>query len=81
MFSDDKALFAVADSNRDGYLDAKEFLSFTHPEEDPKMLPVVYQQTLDSKDTNKDGEIDFKEFIGDRGKNQTHTKILHKLVL
>lgn len=67
MLADDKALFTAADTNGDGYLDAVEFISFTHPEEDPKMLPVVLQQTLDSKDTNKDGEIDFKEFIGDRG--------------
>jgi Ca2+-binding EF-hand superfamily protein len=67
MLSDDKALFTAADANKDGYLDAVEFVSFTHPEEDPLMLPIVYKQTLDSKDTNGDGEIDFKEFIGDRG--------------
>lgn len=45
MLADDKMLFAAADANKDGYLDAVEFVSFTHPEEDPKMLPIVYQQS------------------------------------
>lgn len=68
MLKDDKALFHAADKNKDGYLDEKEHLAFTHPEEDPDMLPVIYQQTLDDKDKNGDGLIDFKEFIGERGK-------------
>lgn len=68
MLSDDKALFAAADRNRDGHLDKKEIVSFTHPEEDPTMLPVIYEQTLNEKDSNNDGYIDFKEFIGERGK-------------
>jgi len=67
MLSDDRALFAAADKNRDGYLDSKEFVSFTHPEEDSEMSPVIVQQTLDGKDINKDGNLDFKEFVGDRG--------------
>jgi Ca2+-binding EF-hand superfamily protein len=67
MLVDDKALFAAADKNGDGYLDVKEYLPFTHPEEDPTMLPIVYRQTLDDKDKNGDGQIDFAEFIGDRG--------------
>jgi hypothetical protein len=38
MLEEDKILFHAADVNGDGKLDAKEFLSFSHPEEDPKML-------------------------------------------
>ncbi|CAG7729299.1 unnamed protein product [Allacma fusca] len=70
MLRDDKALFHAADKNKDGYLDEKEHLAFTHPEEDPDMLPVVYQQTLVDKDKNGDGYIDFQEYIGDRGKEK-----------
>lgn len=68
MLSDDKGIFSAADKNRDGYLDRKEILSFTHPEEDPTMLPIIYEQTLKEKDGNGDGYLDFKEYIGDRGK-------------
>lgn len=48
-------------------MDDKEFLAFTHPEENPDMLPIILQQTLDEKDVNKDGLIDFQEYIGDSG--------------
>jgi Ca2+-binding EF-hand superfamily protein len=67
MMADDKGLFQAADKNNDGVLDQKEYVSFSHPEEDPSMLPIVYQQTLVSKDTDGDGQISFKEYIGDRG--------------
>ena len=30
--ADDKALFAAADKDNNGYLDQKEYLSFTHPD-------------------------------------------------
>ncbi|ODM95807.1 Reticulocalbin-2 [Orchesella cincta] len=70
MLSDDKALYNAADKNRDGHLDRKEILSFTHPEEDPDMLPIIYQQTLKERDFNGDGLLDFKEYIGDRGKDK-----------
>lgn len=66
--SEDKNLFKAADRNGDGVLTKEEFLSFTHPEEDPKMMPVVVEHTLEEKDTNKDGHIDFQEFIGEQGK-------------
>ena len=69
LMKNDKELFHTADLNKDGQLDAKEFLSFTHPEEAPHMLQVILKQTLEEKDTNKDGYVDFQEYIGDRGKN------------
>jgi len=69
MLRDDKAMFTAADKNHDGLLDANEFISFTHPEEDEEMLPIIYEQTLAEKDKNGDKLIDFKEYIGDRGKN------------
>jgi Ca2+-binding EF-hand superfamily protein len=68
MMADDKALFLAADKNNDGFLDQKEYVSFSHPEEDQSMLPIIYQQTLAAKDTDGDGQINFKEYIGDRGK-------------
>ena len=37
MMEEDKILFNAADVNGDGKLDVVEFLSFSHPEEDPKM--------------------------------------------
>jgi len=38
MYEEDRILFGAADVNNDGRLDSKEFLSFSHPEEDPKMI-------------------------------------------
>lgn len=67
LLKEDRQLFNAADENLDGRLDEKEFLAFTHPEEDPKMLPIILQQTLDEKDTDKDGAINFQEFVGDKG--------------
>ena len=69
LLKEDRQLFTAADVNIDGKLDAKEFLSFTHPEEDPKMLNILLEQTLAEKDTDKDGAISFQEFIGDKGCN------------
>ncbi len=44
MMQEDKMLFAAADKDSDGKLTKQEFLSFTHPEEDPAMHDVVIQQ-------------------------------------
>jgi len=78
MLADDKALFLGADRNKDGYLDMKEYLHFTHPEEEPDMLPIVLKQTLDDKDKNHDGQIDFKEYVGDRGKEKTQEWLIEE---
>ena len=54
MMEEDKILFDGADVNGDGKLDAVEFLSFSHPEEDPKMVapgklkPIIFLNTNDS---------------------------------
>ncbi len=71
MLQEDKMLFAAADRNGDGRLSTTEFLSFTHPEEDPAMHDTVLAQVLKMKDTDEDGLVDFQEFIGDRGRNQS----------
>ena len=36
----------AADVSGDGSLDVKEFLSFSHPEEDPAMRPHVLAQVI-----------------------------------
>ena len=36
----------AADISGDGSLDVKEFLSFSHPEEDPAMRPHVLAQVI-----------------------------------
>ncbi|XP_014287225.1 reticulocalbin-2 [Halyomorpha halys] len=69
MLKQDKVMFEAADVNKDGFLDKKEFISFSHPEEAPEMLPHILRNTLDEKDSNHDGVIDFQEFIGDKGRD------------
>ena len=70
MVKDDKTLFDAADKNKNGYLDPSEFITFTHPEEDPDVLDILLNQTLEDKDINKDGYLDFQEFIGDRSQDK-----------
>lgn len=71
MMEEDRILFQAADKNADNQLTAKEFLSFSHPEDDPSMHQVVLQQVLNDKDKNRDGRINFQEYIGDRGQDQS----------
>jgi len=73
LMSEDKNLFTAADRDGDGALQRSEFLSFTHPEEDPRMVPVVVDHSLLEKDVNKDGFIDFQEFIGEQGQDKDQT--------
>jgi len=49
--------FRASDGNGDGILSEKEFLSFSHPEEDPSMFDVVLQQALKQRDI--DGQETF----------------------
>lgn len=68
LIHDDKQTFEAADINKDGYLDSEEFKAYTHPEETPRMFPLLLRQALDDKDRDKDGSISFQEFIGNRAK-------------
>merc|ERR1719471_691907 len=70
LMEEDRFLFMAADVSGDGSLDVKEFLSFSHPEEDPAMRPHVLAQVLKEKDTDKDGELSFQEYVGDRGQGK-----------
>ncbi|KAJ8960979.1 hypothetical protein NQ318_020283 [Aromia moschata] len=67
LIEDDKAMWKAADTNGDGQLDSQEWVSFSHPEEHPNMLPLILEQTLKEKDKDGDGSISFQEYIGDRG--------------
>merc|ERR1712203_477364 len=71
MMEEDKVLFFAADVNGDKKLDRKEYVAFSHPEDNPHIMrtPVI-QSVMKSKDKNNDGKLEFQEFIGDRGKDQ-----------
>lgn len=70
LISYDRHTFKAADANDDGVLDTEEFKAYTHPEETPRMFPLLMNQALKEKDMNKDGLINFQEFIGDRAKSE-----------
>lgn len=70
LIQSDKEMFDAADLNKDSYLDAEEFRAYTHPEETPRMFPLLLKQALEDKDTDKDGYINFQEFVNDRAKSK-----------
>ncbi|XP_077274792.1 reticulocalbin-2 isoform X1 [Temnothorax americanus] len=70
LIQDDKQTFEAADLNQDGYLDGEEFEAYTHPEETPRMFPLLLKQALADKDVDGDGYVSFQEFIGDRAKSK-----------
>ncbi|CAH0557689.1 unnamed protein product [Brassicogethes aeneus] len=72
LIEDDKALWKAADADGDGSLSKNEWLSFSHPEEHPAMLPVILKQTLRDKDKDGDEAVSFQEFVGERA--QEHDK-------
>ncbi|XP_017767396.1 PREDICTED: reticulocalbin-2 [Eufriesea mexicana] len=76
LITDDKETFEAADINNDGYLEPEEFKAYTHPEETPRMFPLLLKQALDDKDTDKDGYISFQEFIGNRAKAEDKSWLL-----
>ncbi|XP_066260085.1 reticulocalbin-2 [Euwallacea similis] len=67
LISEDKEMWEAADRDHDGLLNSTEFQAFSNPEEDPDMVMLVLNQTLNNKDTDKDGSISFQEYIGERG--------------
>ncbi|KAG5881571.1 hypothetical protein JTB14_035015 [Gonioctena quinquepunctata] len=80
LIEDDKIMWKAADTNGDGLLDSVEWVSFTHPEEHPNMLPIILGQTLRDHDKNDDGFIDFQEYIGDRGSSLDKEALLTEKV-
>ncbi|XP_030027423.1 reticulocalbin-2 isoform X2 [Manduca sexta] len=70
LLQEEKAMWAAADKDGDGILDAREFEVFSNPEEHAVMHPFLVNQTLREKDANKDGVVDFEEYIGERGSQQ-----------
>eukprot|EP00095_Tigriopus_kingsejongensis_P008000 snap_masked-scaffold269_size230758-processed-gene-1.6 protein:Tk08000 transcript:snap_masked-scaffold269_size230758-processed-gene-1.6-mRNA-1 annotation:"Reticulocalbin-2" len=76
MMAEDQILFEAADRNGDGQLNPTEFLSFTHPEDNPAMHEVVVSRVLRDKDQDGDGTVDFQEYMGDRGRDQSKDWLL-----
>lgn len=70
LVSDDKATFQLADLNGDGYLDSEEFKAYSHPEETPRMFPLLLEQSLEEKDLDKDKFISFQEYLGNRARDE-----------
>ena len=68
----------AADVNGDKKLDRKEYVAFSHPEDNPHIMrtPVI-QSVMKSKDKNHDGKLEFQEFIGDRGKDQDKVRMIN----
>lgn len=76
MFAEDRAMFDMADVDKNKMLDREEFVMFISPEEHPIMLPLLLNQTLMEKDRNGDGVISFQEFLGDSGKDHDKSWLL-----
>ncbi|KAA0203349.1 hypothetical protein HAZT_HAZT009067 [Hyalella azteca] len=67
MVREDRELFDAADANQDGSLDQEEFLAFSHPEDNPTMVPILVRQAMSEKDKNKDGRLSFAEYVTSLG--------------
>lgn len=65
----DRAMWLVADQNRDDLLEGDEWVAFSHPEEHQRMFQVILSQTLKQKDLDNDESISFQEYIGDNAKS------------
>lgn len=63
MMKEDKDLFEGADADSDGKLSEEEFVAFSHPEEDEKMIPIIIEHTMAAKDEDKDGLLSFSEYV------------------
>lgn len=73
-------MWKAADSNGDNMLDSEEWILFSHPEEHPKMLPVILEQTLKDKDKDGDSTINFQEYVGDKGTEYSKETLLEMKV-
>ncbi|GFR92796.1 calumenin-B, partial [Elysia marginata] len=65
LIQDDEARFNVADQNKDGSLDAAEYMAFFQPYDFPHMFEVEMAKTMKDFDKDKDGFVSKQEFIGD----------------
>ena len=55
----------LADENQDGFLNREEFAAFLHPEESPRMRPVIIDETMEDMDKDRDGFVTVQEYIGE----------------
>ncbi|KAK2723952.1 reticulocalbin-2-like isoform X2 [Artemia franciscana] len=70
LLNNDRELFKTADLDKDGKLNAVEYVAFSHPEEVPHMLEVILRQTLKDKDLDGDGFINFMEYLGNKDNSE-----------
>ncbi|RWS01011.1 Reticulocalbin-2-like protein [Dinothrombium tinctorium] len=65
MIREDKALWAAADLDKDGLLNAQEFAAFNSPEDFEFMHDALHKWTMDKRDVNRDGFLSFEEYVVD----------------
>lgn len=65
MIHDDEQKFKLADQNKDGIMQEKEYAAFIHPTDYPHMHSYEISKTIEDLDKNKDNHIDITEYIGD----------------
>uniref|UniRef100_A0A0B7B4B9 Reticulocalbin-3 n=1 Tax=Arion vulgaris TaxID=1028688 RepID=A0A0B7B4B9_9EUPU len=71
LITDDRNRFAVADVNKDGFLDETEYIAYFQPYDFPYMYDVEMERAMKDLDKDTDGYISIQEFIGENSDEET----------